>query len=910
MSQHGIKMSGSLAKSTLVKVMIRTSIVVFALSTISYIHVYSVLQDGAVDSLDSYISQRSLRDRELFKLAEKNMEQFKHEFLRIWRDPRQFQPSERDMRRFIENRDENGFYRSMDRDFEYEASTFLDDDMQVTADSVRKILILEYLVPSLHAGWRNTFVNLYGVVREGAIVKHWPGRNYAREIPASMELNEQGWVTIGYPENNPERVSKWTGVFYDAPPKKYMTAVETPIYDGDQYLMNVGTDLLLDEIVKRNLNDRITGTYNVLFQEDGTIIAHPDLLNEIKASQGQLKIQETDKGELKEIFKLVLKKPDSSVIDIKKYNHFVAVGKYNEPGWYLVTIYPKSLLKDKAIGIALIILLIGLVSVLAEVVAMYMVVRRSVVKPVRDLMIATEKVAAGGANLDLDTDRNDELGRLGELFQHMARTVVDHRNNLELKVEDRTREIADRENSIQLMLDNAGSGFLTVDTNGFIQPQVSEITKRWFGGITEKTLLWDYLISKDDLLTKETMQFMFEELTTEPQFRNIYLEQLPKRFNLGTDIYSIKYKVITDENDNLTQVMVIVDNITGALKNELAEKEQKEIMCIFNRVIADPGLLVSFESEMKRLINLVTDAMNLKNYVLLGQVVHTIKGNTYTFGLDSLGDLCHQIEDELERNVELVNDKVGNLIKQWHYVSKKFDLYVRPKNNIDISPQELNDVLQRIESIHGDSTLIDTLSSWKREPAARRLDRLKATAMSLAKRMKIDNFTVNVESNSIRLPELDWQGFWGEVVHLIGNALTHGIESDAERLTNGKPSIATLQLDAKWDDSEEPAILIVVSDDGRGIDWDALYDKAKRMGVAVSDSNDGRQLLFSHGLSSINTVSNIAGRGFGMASVASCVERLSGTISVFSEKQKGTRFEIRIPIDPNIVGKSIEWSAA
>jgi two-component system chemotaxis sensor kinase CheA len=260
--------------------------------------------------------------------------------------------------------------------------------------------------------------------------------------------------------------------------------------------------------------------------------------------------------------------------------------------------------------------------------------------------------------------------------------------------------------------------------------------------------------------------------------------------------------------------------------------------------------------------------------------------------------------------VELVNDKVGNLIKQWHYVSKKFDLYVRPKNNIDISPQELNDVLQRIESIHGDSTLIDTLSSWKREPAARRLDRLKATAMSLAKRMKIDNFTVNVESNSIRLPELDWQGFWGEVVHLIGNALTHGIESDAERLTNGKPSIATLQLDAKWDDSEEPAILIVVSDDGRGIDWDALYDKAKRMGVAVSDSNDGRQLLFSHGLSSINTVSNIAGRGFGMASVASCVERLSGTISVFSEKQKGTRFEIRIPIDPNIVGKSIEWSAA
>lgn len=142
------------------------------------------------------------------------------------------------------------------------------------------------------------------------------------------------------------------------------------------------------------------------------------------------------------------------------------------------------------------------------------------------------------------------------------------------------------------------------------------------------------------------------------------------------------------------------------------------------------------------------------------------------------------------------------------------------------------------------------------------------------------------------------------LLHLLRNAVGHGIEDPAERVALGKGKRGTIKLAAR---RAENHILVDVEDDGRGIDLDRMRAVAVRKGfvrpeeAGLMSGADVMKILFSTGFSSDDEVTGLSGRGIGLGVVKAAARELGGTVDVSTEKDKGTRFSMTLPLTTAIV---------
>ncbi|MAT64043.1 MAG: chemotaxis protein CheA [Gammaproteobacteria bacterium] len=137
------------------------------------------------------------------------------------------------------------------------------------------------------------------------------------------------------------------------------------------------------------------------------------------------------------------------------------------------------------------------------------------------------------------------------------------------------------------------------------------------------------------------------------------------------------------------------------------------------------------------------------------------------------------------------------------------------------------------------------------------------------------------------------------LVHLVRNAVDHGIESPEERVAAGKPRAGTVILAAE---QEGDHILLSIEDDGKGMDPDALRRKAVEKGLmdeeaaARLDDHDAYNLIFAPGFSTKTEISDISGRGVGMDVVKTRIGQLNGSVEIDSRLGRGSRLSIRVPL--------------
>jgi len=140
------------------------------------------------------------------------------------------------------------------------------------------------------------------------------------------------------------------------------------------------------------------------------------------------------------------------------------------------------------------------------------------------------------------------------------------------------------------------------------------------------------------------------------------------------------------------------------------------------------------------------------------------------------------------------------------------------------------------------------------------------------------------------------------LMHLVRNAMDHGIEPAATRVAAGKPAKGTLRLNAYHDSG---SIVIEVIDDGGGLDKERILRKAIANGVippgTTLPDRDIYQLIFEPGLSTAEQVSNLSGRGVGMDVVKKNIEQLGGTVALQSAPGTGTTVHIRLPLTLAII---------
>jgi len=136
-------------------------------------------------------------------------------------------------------------------------------------------------------------------------------------------------------------------------------------------------------------------------------------------------------------------------------------------------------------------------------------------------------------------------------------------------------------------------------------------------------------------------------------------------------------------------------------------------------------------------------------------------------------------------------------------------------------------------------------------------------------------------------------------MQLVRNAVYHGIEEPAFRLAKGKPELGSVSVSIELSDDK---IVMQVSDDGRGLDFDAIREKARAMNLLsdpsdFEDKNALTQVLFAPGFSTAKKADMYAGRGIGLNLVKDRVKEMRGTIKLQSEDGKGTVFKVTIPAE-------------
>jgi two-component system chemotaxis sensor kinase CheA len=187
------------------------------------------------------------------------------------------------------------------------------------------------------------------------------------------------------------------------------------------------------------------------------------------------------------------------------------------------------------------------------------------------------------------------------------------------------------------------------------------------------------------------------------------------------------------------------------------------------------------------------------------------------------------------------------------------------------------------------------------QPVGRLFQKFPRLVRELAKDLGKE-VELNIEGAETEVDRVVVDSLYDPLVHMLRNALDHGVEGPDARVAVGKPAKAYISLKA-W--QEANSVMIVLQDDGKGMDPAALKRKAVEKGLISASANltddECYQLVFLPGFSTKEVASSVSGRGVGMDVVKTAVEKNRGAIHIESALGKGTKFAIRLPIELSIV---------
>ncbi|GGC10747.1 chemotaxis protein A [Oxalicibacterium flavum] len=191
--------------------------------------------------------------------------------------------------------------------------------------------------------------------------------------------------------------------------------------------------------------------------------------------------------------------------------------------------------------------------------------------------------------------------------------------------------------------------------------------------------------------------------------------------------------------------------------------------------------------------------------------------------------------------------------------------------------------------------------STRMQPVGKLFQRFPRLVRELAKDLGKD-VDLQIEGAETEVDRVVVDSLYDPLVHMLRNSLDHGIEDNETRAASGKPAKSVILLKA-W--QEASSVMIEISDDGKGMDAQALRAKALAKGLisesAAQTQEEMLQLVFLPGFSTKEVANSVSGRGVGMDVVKTAVEKHRGAITIDSRLGVGTRFSIRLPIELSIV---------
>ena len=501
-------------------------------------------------------------------------------------------------------------------------------------------------------------------------------------------------------------------------------------------------------------------------------------------------------------------------------------------------------------------------------------------------------------------------------LQEKNKEITFFNQNLERLVDDKTREIKG-------LLDHIPQGVLTIEAEGLIGKNFSAHLSEVLGhfDVAEKKF-------KDVIFAKSTMSADDQDQAWQAIFNAVGCDELGFILNSGKLPSEIAYTFGADAKilgstwspqvkDGIVEsILVTLLDVTAEKKLEAeARKQQQEIAKISELIAVPESKAHNFFStsavllqEIKEILDKGQDSLDEERIKLLFVNAHTVKGNARTLEFSELTEHIHLMEnrysqilrkqedidlsllhDDIDRVLAVLNDynhvnttklnrnAAGNFINiDRNLIEKMFYLmkdYVNGRDPIEGSYkpafQSQGDILAKL--IFEDLTQVF-------EDYHERVIKI-ANDTGREKPEIVFNVPSTVISSDQR-EVLDMT-----MIHLLRNAMDHGIEKKEDRIAKGKTPHGRLSIDV---DISDDVLTMKVEDDGRGLPIASLREKGVKNRFLRSDSplSEIAETIFNSGTSTAESITQISGRGVGMDAVRHLLEKAGGSIEIILEEEK------------------------
>lgn len=511
-----------------------------------------------------------------------------------------------------------------------------------------------------------------------------------------------------------------------------------------------------------------------------------------------------------------------------------------------------------------------------------------------------------------------ELPKLLKSYSKNAKRmdrILKQSDNQQLQVLKLTENLESRNKKVNNLLNNAGQGFLYFNKNMIVGDEYSKEVLRIFNEDVKTknitTLL--YQDEADQLFLQSTLTGI---LTDTPIRQEILISLLQKEFNINGYIIDIEYKVLDDNN-----FMMILTDITAKKELNKKIKDEQQILKMVVEIVTTLEQFIEIKTNYLNLILRINDYKSLSMMNELRREIHTFKGLFSQKEMLNIVQELHDFETDIDNSIKTdkLNSNVENItfaiMNSWLEKDIKIlenilgDDFFSKSNHISIDRGRLGKLQAKIKlyidekRISGDGVdiIFKDIEELKYHSVKTLFRPYEKLTEQLSKRLNKEVNPLILNGDNIYIGNI-YKSFISSLVHIFRNSLDHGIETAETRVELDKEEKGTITCNITQDNQD---LTISIEDDGAGIDIEQIKKKAISKNILTNkqldlmSEQDILSIIFQDDFSTSSTITDISGRGVGMASVLHELHKLGGDMEIVNNFGHGIKFTFMLPITHN-----------
>lgn len=367
--------------------------------------------------------------------------------------------------------------------------------------------------------------------------------------------------------------------------------------------------------------------------------------------------------------------------------------------------------------------------------------------------------------------------------------------------------------------------------------------------------------------------------------KNITLPEITEEIKIEEFILEEYEKFLIDKKDKALEKAQAQAKIEKDAKHERQSSflrvESDRIDDMMNQVgelVTNKSSYEQYDDDLTSYIKIIEYGINDIRKYYKDSVIQILRKLEYYVNKKEIKDLRNSYLDGF-------NNKLIDMVKMEEDLKETLDKF---RNSYQLLTRVTNDLQETVMKIR----MLPIAQTFNRFPRL-----IRDLSRDLGKEVKLE-----MSGEETELDKSVIEVLVDPLIHIVRNAMDHGIEMPEEREKAGKPRVGTISLSASHNGN---LIVIKISDDGKGMSPQKIFENAIKKGLVSADAKlTEKQMLeyiFAPGFSTATKVTNLSGRGVGMDVVKKSLDKINGTVGIETELGKGSTFFLRIPLTVAII---------